>query len=493
MPIAWRFIVLSFFAFHAVAGQSLQYSRHLMRDPAADRMQLITDMEGYHHLISFSRGTAPSIDIFNPQLAYVERKEINMVTNEKTKISLLPFRNSYLVYIHHPGNREHRFFKVSGKGKVTEITANVYGYQPDLWTNPDASFQVLNQQERLTVISRVYSDSLRTLQFSITRFDENFSATQQSLLTFAFDRFKEKLSQLSLFNNQLLVLKEKKMPDGSHLLELSKIDLTSKKMTTREFSSGANHFSLSGLQINEQDSSLLLTSVLPEYNKKKGIQNVLFLSRLGDSLQELIPPVLLRDELNNDLSLNLLLLNNSSAGWIPFQHAEVSTRNVAFHPSSYTSADWAAAAAVNSPNYIYPFSLPLSSLRPPETGNYSPAGKIRLSLISDSLQVTQSILLKPYKDATVLAGRDLVSFRLHETPFLLIGQHLLRKQRGLALVYINGKQEITLTDIRANNQLDYFPELLKTSDDNHIIVPFRQRKEIGLLKINIKNYMNENN
>jgi hypothetical protein len=109
------------------------------------------------------------------------------------------------------------------------------------------------------------------------------------------------------------------------------------------------------------------------------------------------------------------------------------------------------------------------------------------------LKPLQTRLLKPYKDASPLEGRHYINFSIHEKPYLLLAQNILRKKSGLALVHINDKNEIIITDTRASTQYEYLLELLKLVDENHIIVPFSNKKEIGLLKINIKNYVEENN
>lgn len=109
------------------------------------------------------------------------------------------------------------------------------------------------------------------------------------------------------------------------------------------------------------------------------------------------------------------------------------------------------------------------------------------------LHPLKSRLLKPFKDATPVQGRHYIPFTMNETPYLMLAQNILRKKNGLALVHINPKNEISLTDIRASTQYEYKLELLKVVDDQHIIVPFSNRKEIGLLKINIKSYVDDNN
>ena len=101
--------------------------------------------------------------------------------------------------------------------------------------------------------------------------------------------------------------------------------------------------------------------------------------------------------------------------------------------------------------------------------------------------------MKPFKDATPVPGRHYLHFNIDDTPYLMLSQDILRKKGGLALIHISPKNEIILTDTRANTQFEYILELLKVIDDHHIIVPFSNRKEIGLLKINITSYVEENN
>ncbi|MBL0269864.1 MAG: hypothetical protein IPP99_14635 [Chitinophagaceae bacterium] len=93
MPFAWRILIFCCLACNFTTAQNIQYSRHLVKDPQADGMQLVANVDGYHHLLSFNRGGKPVIDLFNQQLRYISRQEIDITIHEKTKTSILPFKN----------------------------------------------------------------------------------------------------------------------------------------------------------------------------------------------------------------------------------------------------------------------------------------------------------------------------------------------------------------------------------------------------------------
>lgn len=489
MSLPWRLLLLSFMASQTVSAQSLQYSRHLVRHPNADGMQLVTNVEGYHHLISCSRDEKPLINIFNRQLGFISRQEINISIQEKTKISLLPFKNYYLLYFNTPGSDQHRFIKISGDGSQKDISALIL-------KNPisvGSTFQLLNNEDQLALMTTVYFDSLKTLSCTIIKFNEQYNAVQSISIPLPYYAEKERWRQLSLHHNEILGLKEKKSASGENILELVSINLLSKKLIAKEFSSGSSKFYSPSFRINKADSTIIVSSILPQSNGKKGIQQVVFLSRLRFSLEELAPPALIRPDPGEEPALTLLMVENSSAGWAGFSSNYFYEKGNYQAPlnNNYWIYEMSTASATGVS--LYPYSYPLSSLSVPAHGTYSPTGKIKLALLQNNLKPFRSLLLKPYKDASPLEGRHYINFSINETPYLLLAQNILRKKSGLALVHINDKKEITVTDTRASTQYEYLLELLKLADENHIIVPFSNKKEIGLLKINIKSYVEENN
>ncbi|HRG81260.1 MAG TPA: hypothetical protein PLO99_02030 [Chitinophagaceae bacterium] len=472
------------------ASQTLQYSRHLIRDLSADRMQLVADIEGYHHLISFTGHEEPVIDVFNKELTPVAKRKINIITPEKPFFNILPFHNHYLLYTKTQGQNRYRFFRINSAGEPTEITASLTPFIPAAGNRSGTAIELINQNGQLTLLTYQYTDTLKSIQARITRFNNDYKATHQSIITFPFHQRNEKLLQLALYHQQLFLLKEKKTKESLPVLEVMKLGLDNKKLYSKEFVSNGNPFYAPKFFLWPADSTVLITALLPQSDKKREISYVVFLSRLGDSLQELSAPVLLKGEIHSDLSLNMILPDQRSNGWIPLRPYQEAVRNPSFENNM---TDWYPdlSAYQHLPGAVYPYSLPLSLLRTPGHGNYTAAGKIKLTLLSPSFSVLNSLLLKPYKDATVIPGTDLVGFMIDTLPILLIGQQVIRKQKGLALIYPGANSSILLTDTRASTQYEYLTGLTKQINPHHLIVPYRNKKEIGLLRINIKNYLEE--
>lgn len=488
MSLPLRLLLLSLIATHFLSGQALQYSRHLVRHPNADGMQLVADVDGTHHLISCSRGEKPVIDIFNRQLGYISRKEIEITIHEKTKISVLSFKKYYLLYFNNQGSAQHRFIKISGDGSQKDISAIILKNPISTGT----SFELLNNEDQLALMTTVYYDTLKTLTCTIIKFNEQYTATQSISIPLPYDAERERWRQLSLHHNELLGLKEKKSARGENILELVSINLLTKKLIAKEFSSGSSKFYSPSFRINKADSTIIVSSILPQSIGKKGTQQVIFLSRLRFSLEELAPPALLRPDRGEELALTLLMVENSSAGWAGFS-SNYFYEKVNYQAPANDYWIYEKNTAFATGVTLYPYSYPLTSLSAPAPGTYYPTGKIKLALLQTNLKPLQTRLLKPYKDVSPLEGRHYINFSIYDKPYLLLAQNILRKKSGLALVHINDKNEIILTDTRASTQYEYLLELLKQVDENHIIVPFSNKKEIGLLKINIKSYVEENN
>lgn len=487
MHPASRLLIFCCLAFQFAKSQRIQYSRHLAKDPQADGMQLVADIDGFHHLLSFSKAGKPEIYLFSPQLRYLSSHTIDIIIHERSRTSILPFKNHYLLYVYSPIPVQHRFFIIHADGSYKDISASVLRNSP----HPGNSFRMQNENGKLLLSTANYSDSLKTLTCTIFKYSEDFTPAQRISVFIPFDTDNEHLRQLTIYNNELLGLKEKKSVGGEHILELLSVSLVSKKMISKEFSSGSSKFYSSAFRINQADTSILVSFILPQNDGKNGIQHIIFLSKLSFTLTELAPPALIRPDPKEDLALNLILVDNSSTGWIDFSsHYLYEKSNYQAPVNNYWIEEKNSAYASGvSP---YPYSYPLTSLSIPSAGYYYPAGKIKINYLQKELKPVMSKLLKPYKDVTPVPGRHFFQFILNNTPYLVLTQNILRKKNGLALVHINPKNEIALTDTRASTQFEYIPELLKVIDDRHIIVPFINRKEIGLLKINVNSYVEEN-
>ncbi len=484
-------LIITAFCCSVVYCQHIQYSRTLVKFPNAEAMQLVADVDGYHHLLSFNRGEKPIVDIFDQQLKHISRQETDIAANEKSRVSIVKFKTHYLLYFHVPGSAGHTFLKVQGNGAITDISADINDKQNSLWHKSSASFQLVNQDEKLSLVTNTYFDSLKIVTTTIIRFDKNYKAVHRSSIAVSYDPDKEKLRQLTLHKNQLYVLKEKRSVHEEIILELVKMDLDSKKMITKEFSSQGTKFINPGFQFNEGDSSIVLTSLLPEAGRKGETAYVIFLSRLDYSLQELTSASLLRSELGDDLSTNMLLVYDRSAEWTPFSNVYLRTKS----PQSTTEQInnyWAYEMGAYPVNYPYPYSAPLSRLSVGTSTPHPPSRKIKLTLLNKQLEIVKYRKIKPHQGVPPEPGRDMVSFNANETPCVVIAQNYLRKKNGLALLYPTAKNEIALADIRAYDDYNYYLSLLRVVNSNFVILPFSNKKELGLLKINIKSYQDEN-
>ena len=319
MRILWKTLLFAFLTTSVADAQTLQYSRHLIRDPQAERMQLVAGIDGYHHLISFNSNEEPVIDIFNEALAPAGKNKIGMTTPDKPFFNILPFSNHYLLYTKAQGNNRYRFFKINRTGDPSDITDLLSPFIPTAGNRSGQALELINQNEQLILLTYQYADTLKSIQATITRFDYDYKATYQSIITFPFHQRNEKLLQLALYHQQLYLLKEKKTKESLPVLEVMKLGLDNKKLYSKEFVSNGNPFYTPKFFLRPADSTVLVTALLPQSDKKKEISYVVFLSRLGDSLQELSAPVLLKGEIHSDLSLNMILTDQRSNGWIPLR------------------------------------------------------------------------------------------------------------------------------------------------------------------------------
>ena len=90
---------LLFCLWSAVSAQKIQYSRGTFPVMDPDETQLVPDIKGYHHILSFAYNQKPSISIFDSQLQLKEKRQLGFTIKKDCDIKLLPFCGS-LFYLH---------------------------------------------------------------------------------------------------------------------------------------------------------------------------------------------------------------------------------------------------------------------------------------------------------------------------------------------------------------------------------------------------------
>ena len=114
------FFLLS--VFFRANSQAIQYSKSTFRNPYFSQMQLVADVDGYHHLVCLSPNKNPLIYVFNAQLQFVDKKELALKLQGDCDVRILPFHGHYFLYFHTAGSLKHEMYMVRGNGTAINMS-----------------------------------------------------------------------------------------------------------------------------------------------------------------------------------------------------------------------------------------------------------------------------------------------------------------------------------------------------------------------------------
>ena len=459
-----RFVFLIMLCtFYATAfSQKLQYSRDQIKDPVGDALQLVTNVGGFHHLVSYETKRKPAIYVFNAQLQFVTKKELGVTLNENCDINITAFKNHYIIYFHVPGRSIHQLFRVNSDGSVKDISMLISKPADALWNRSIATFQLFNIKEELFILSHTYYDAIKKISSIVVKLNSESRPVVINEFLLPFDRDEEELKQVSLDGDHLLILKTSKNAENGNSLGLFKINLSTKHTMSKYFESGKHVYMSPTFHFNLQDSSVIVYSMLTEpvgYIKK---EPAVLISRLGDSLQELAPTTILRSQFKDKASSNFMLINESGETWI----------NLAITNNYRRTGD---NLVINDPDVAASYA-----------NNYIKPTDIRFSLLNKDLKLINDSLVKNNGNYYSIDLSPFAQFRLKSIPYLLLIQNFTSNKKGLLLIRPGDNGTMVTSDINVNYRYNFLLRQLRVGEDQYFIMPYKYKGEIGLLKVNMK-------
>ncbi len=454
-------------------AQKIQYSKSILRTPGDGNIQLIANVNGYHHLIYFSITKKPVIHVFNSQLQLHASRELNMKLPENVDISILQLNDYYILYAHTLEPSHHQMLKINRDGTSSDLSHLLQHPSDSLWNRSKATFQLFDHNNQIYLVSHFYQGQLNQIKSSIIKLDPERPTQLVSQLLFPFDHSTEDLKQVSLNNNHLLVLKTTKEDEGKNTLTLLKIHLLTGTIISKQFESG-KHFSYSPtLRYNVADSSILVFSMLNSpsgYASRPGI----FMASLDNALNELAPIRTITNPFRNNTISSFYVEKNKTTGWINFSTLRYSgTKGTMLYDQQVANA-----ALLNETPYLGNYYHPSTRLNVPTA--------VRMIVLNERLETEKDSLVKNDGRYYKLHPWTHAQFVLQNKAYLLMVNELAAKRKGLILMYPSEQGEIESLPVRVQHQFNFLLPLVQTGDD-YFIVPFTNKKEFGLMKVTLNN------
>ena len=513
--------VFSVYAGLAGLGQTIEYTHQTVVPTALNTLKLVADVAGFHHLLCFSANARPQIYIFDSRLQLTSTRQIEITVRGRPDIKVIQFAAYYYLYMHSAGSLRHELFKIDGAGNIVGLTKKLEGLIQTELEKSTATLQLINQEEQLYIISHIFYVANDQIKSSVVKLDKDLNSMQARKVFNEFHK-NDYLEQVQLAGNNLLVLNTGKINQKSNVLLIHKIDLNTGQSVLNSFNSGGHLYINPRFTYNPKDSGILISSLISEPpNSSKEVSTV-FISRLDHLLQERVPVALLKKQFRKNALTNYLFIQGQYPSWLsmninPDRSRTAKLSSVTFPTSGYRNANSSIDIISNRTATIggYNFYDPLGSMdtrnselfryKDPPSGNLSDASRnayrthyyltpddmqadgLRFSVLNEKLKIINDSMVSNNKRVARLQSRPYGQFNMHNKAYLILIQNITDKGKGLVMISTDDNGQLESSEIRVHLRYEYLVSQLQAVGNEYFILPFINKKEIGLVKVNMNN------
>jgi hypothetical protein len=466
-----------------VAAQKVQFSRQNVFINNPDHLQLVANIGGNQHLLTFNDNEKPEIFIFNNELELQSTVKIPFKFPERSVVSIIPFGDFYYAYIRPVLTRQHVLWKIDSNGNCTDFTASLQKLLVSQSHYIKLGFQLISYQGHLWMVYHTDLDNNEKNTVVMVQTDSLLNVLFTNKVIYDFKSDEEKLQkEVLIFGKYLLALKAGR---SGTTLELLKINLASGLAITNTFSSSGYFYTQSALSINSIDSSITISALLTEpRNGNATPKQFVFVSRLNKNLFQQTPFTILRSQFKKNTGTSFLQVDGRSE-WMRFKIRGEQRNNVAVANDVSLYQDLTTdnnADAIKEVNRV----LQKSELGNAPAEAWNAFQGIRFSLLDTALTITSDSLVANSKDYYSIKADQFIRFAVNNKEYMLLGQQFVKRSKGLLLVNANDVQQLLYTDLRVNDRNDYLLSKSRIIPQKGIIIPYIHKLEAGLIKISME-------
>lgn len=446
------FLILVFI--ETASSQTFRYSEEVHQEFNPDVINFLADVGGFHHLLFFRNNDRPWLCIYDQQLRKKTTFRLDTKIKDNSDIRVVRFKDHYLLYIHEAGTTEHILWQIDGQGHTTGRSQWMQKLAELELAGSTETLQLYAANNDLLIASHSYFDSMQQVYSKFVRVNDQFKITEVRSTSFPFQSGAERLQQIEVEDNQLMVLKTARDEQSNHLLDLMKIDLNSNVILESTFSSGALLFSDASFIYSRSDSTTLVHAMVQSAPDAETRQQAFFLCRLTPSFKQLTPPRTFHTTLSYNNPEAFFYVSGADPQWLPVKML------IKVYAASFQKKQ----------NFFIPEELK----------------SLRLVHLSDDLVKIRDTVLNEKNDGPKFIPYTNSSFRLQNSSYLLLTQKLPRNNTGLVLFSTDASGAFRSTDLPVYNKNEYRISLAQPVGLDAFLVPYRNKRDVGLLRISLK-------
>jgi hypothetical protein len=475
-------LLLLFVNSNTTTAQTIAYSREEVYINNPDDLQLVADVAGNHHLLSFSHNEKPEIFIYNAQLELVIKSRMPFVYPDKASLRIIRFENFYYVFIHPRFSQQNLFWKIDKDGNCTDLSLAFQKLVQSQSDNIKLGFLLIPNNNQLWMVYHTELDDPEKSTMVMVQADSLLNMVFAHKVSYDFKMDEEKLQQKVLvFGRYLFVLKT--LQSGTSL-ELMKVNLATGFTIRNNFHSSGYLYSQPFVDFNTADSTVTVSALLtqPGANNYTPKQFVFF-TRLNKILVEQVPFILLKTQFRKNTYTNFLQVEGLSK-WVSFKKWRAQSSAISYDNQMSATQDVTMSGSGNQ-ELDYMNNL-VSRSSPSRNIVYTDEMGIRFSLLDKDLKIASDSLIPNTKDSYTVIPDHYTRFEINNKEYLLVTQQFFRRKKGLLLVNSNEAHKLVYTYVRVNERYNYLLTKSRVIPKQGILVPYLYKREAGLIKIKVE-------
>jgi hypothetical protein len=460
-------------------AQLVHYCRENVQIINSDDIQLVPDISGTYHLLTFTRNEPPGVFIYNQKLELIAKTKLPFVYPDRAQYRIIPFKNFYYLSVYIMYRREYKFWKIDAQGNCTDFTEAFQKLLASQAASFKIGFQLIPYQDGLWMVYHTGITNPEKNTVAMIKTDSLLQPVFMHKVMYDFKPDEDVLIQEALiFDRFLIVLKS---TQSRSALELMKVNLATGFTIRNTFRSSGYIYSQSGFSYNDDDTTVTVTSLLTEPGFTTNPKQYVFISWLNKILVEKTPLAILKTQFKKNTNTNFVMVNGKSL-WVRFKKGRGGT-SVSVQKNPITVYEDLINKTEASQSTAEINSM-LARMDGGYAGTaYSDEVGVRFSLLNTNLEIKSDSLVKNTKDSYTIKADQYTRFEMDGKEHLLVAQQFFTRKNGLLDVSADDTEKLQYKFLKVNEKYKYLIAKSKNIPHNGIIVPYTRRNEVGFIKI----------
>ncbi|MGF2410690.1 hypothetical protein [Ferruginibacter sp.] len=454
----------------------IAYSRENVFIDNADKIDLIANLAGNHHLLGFTGQKKTQLFIFNTRLELQKKILLPFVLPEKAEIRITRFNVFYYLCVRARFGVKFQMWKIDADGSASDLSAAFEKLLPVTSYQVEPEFQLVPYQQGLFFTYHSNSADAEKNTVVLLHTDTAFKILAMHKVQYDFKKDEELLRQETImFGKYLLVLKTAR---SNTALEVMKVNLATGFTIKNLFYSAGHLYSQPAAHYNAYDSGITVTAQLTDMGRYIS-RSYVFISRLNKILIEQGKPAVLKAQFNKNTHSNFLLMEGGK--WLcltqGYQQLKKSGQDNIVSYQNYMQEDSAMLPAVANPV--------ATNIEKYFNWNIQEHG-IRFSLLDKTAAILNERYEPNNKDFYSILPNKFTRFNIGDKDYLLLGQRFVNRRNGLLMAYANEEKKLDYINIGVNFRNEYLLSKCQKIGQKKIIMPYIRWRNAGLLQLTIE-------